>query len=188
MGKIQGDLFQLEGYSVKKLNIEEDLDNLQLLCEKCSDYHQLAEGKPTSTTAAKELFNDLPNNKTHEDKIVIGIYDGSNLIAVIDNLIDFPNKGTWFLGLLMIAPKYRNNGLGEKIYKKYRHWVFDNGSKTIRLGVLYENHKALKFWQRIGLDIIRKVKGYKTGNRMTSVYIMSDKLEGETDKNDKKNN
>ncbi len=180
MDKLCEFTFDDNDYYIIQLMIDKDVDNLQELCEACSDYHELAEGQPTSKTAGREIFLDAPKGKNPEDKMILGVYvqkaECKELIGVIDSLNDFPESGTWFVGLMMLIPSHRKYGIGEKVYKEYIKWANQNGAKKIRIGVLQENDNALKFWKRMGFKVVKKIDNYQSGNKITVVFAMEHKL------------
>ncbi|MCT8138310.1 hypothetical protein H1D32_11450 [Anaerobacillus sp. CMMVII] len=60
-------------YFTKILSMEDDLKLVQDLCERCTDYYEHCEQRPTPSTAAEDIFTEFPPGKTLEDKYVIGI-------------------------------------------------------------------------------------------------------------------
>lgn len=166
-------LFNIDGYFAEVLTIEDNVEDLQKLCENCSCYYKLMEGKKVSPNAGKEVFYDLPKGKKLQDKIIIGIYTKSNkLIGIIDMIKDFPVDKIWFIGLMMLDPAERKKGLGEKMVKEYIKFASKNEIGKIRLGVLKENDGALKFWDRMGFKITREISNYKINKKTTTVYAM----------------
>ena len=78
---------------------------LQDLHERCADFIHLATGRPPQLNAARDLLQELPPGKSLQDKFVLGfvrVHPG--LIGVLDTVRDYPDPGTWYIGLLMIHP------------------------------------------------------------------------------------
>ncbi|MBK6761034.1 MAG: GNAT family N-acetyltransferase [Ignavibacteria bacterium] len=66
--------------------------------------------------AAQYLLQNVPPSTAKEDKIVLGFHDETGLlVAICDLLRNYPSTGEWWIGLLMIDPKYRSAGLGTQI-------------------------------------------------------------------------
>lgn len=170
-------LFELEGYKARKLCLDHDVEDLQKLCESCLDYYELIGNKSVDPFAAKEIFEDLAPGKKYEDKIVIGMYseDGS-IIGVIEGFMDYPEKKTWYIGLMMVAPEFRKRGTGKKFYKGFERWTKIHDVKNIKLGVLEENKTAFAFWGKMGFQTIKKIENYKIGNIETTVSVMNNIL------------
>lgn len=165
-------LFEVDDYFAKKLTLENDIDNLQSLCEACCDYYIMMSGNPPASTEAIELFNDVPPNVELNNKFLIGIYNKSNEMAgLIDMVKDFPEEGTWFIGQLMIKPELRKQGLGSLIMKSYQEWVGCNGAKRVSLSVVEKNKDAFRFWNRIGFEV-EDTKYLLIGDKKKKVFVM----------------
>lgn len=171
-------LFELEGYKARKLSFDHDLEDLFKLCEDCKDYYELNGIESVNLESAKEVFMEFPPGKEYDSKMVIGVYDANKdtLIGIIEGITDFPKKDIWYIGQMMISVDYRNKGLGEKFYKGFEKWASMNNVNSIKLGVLEENIHGLRFWKRMGFDIIKKIENYKIGNIETAVFSMENIL------------
>lgn len=145
------------GYKMKSLSLE-DNESVEKLCEKCSDYYLLHAGVLPSKKEIDEIFIVLPPNKNHEDKFVLGIYGlYSELVGIVDIVKDFPDNGEWMLGLMLIEPKERGNGLGKIVHKALIEWATNFGAKSFRIGVIEDNHKGANFWSSLGYTKIKEV-------------------------------
>jgi ribosomal protein S18 acetylase RimI-like enzyme len=78
------------------------------------------------------------------------------LAGVLDAVRDYPAPGDWWLGLLLLAPAQRNQGLGQRVYQAFEHWAGENGARCIYLGVLAENTDAYRFWQKAGFELVER--------------------------------
>jgi ribosomal protein S18 acetylase RimI-like enzyme len=147
-------VFELTGCFGVRLD-ESRKDELQAFYESCSDYVELITGQPPGPDEAAELLASLPRGKTHEDKFVIGLFDApGHMIGVLDVVRDYPKPAEWYLGLLMLAPGWRSHGLGERVYRRLEEWVRASGGTAIHLIVQEQNPGALRFWQRMGFDLM----------------------------------
>lgn len=147
----------IKGYEIQSLTLDE-LKTIEIFNLRCSDYYMLHDGVLPSENEALEIFNSLPPGKTYEDKFSLGIYKYENeLIGVIDIVRNFPSDGEWMLGLLLMEPEERNNGLGKLIHEALVEWAITLGSKSFRIGVIEDNHKGKKFWSDLGYIKIKEV-------------------------------
>ena len=150
---------------------------LQTLCERCSDFLELVEGKPPEKDAARDILTSLPPNKELKDKYVFGVHnEKSILVAVIDLIQDYKVLGEWTLGLLMIDPKEQGNGLGRKIHEWIIEWISKKGGKNLQIGVVEENFSGYAFWQKMGyveVDRVTRVYGGKEHTVIRMNYLMS---------------
>jgi ribosomal protein S18 acetylase RimI-like enzyme len=162
----------LPGYSSRSLT-PDDAAILQRLFERCADYAEIVEGTGVSPTAAQELFRALPPGRSFSDKWVIGITNRKGEIAgVLEGARNYPEENTWWIGLLVLAPDIRNQGVGRNILEEFVNSVRDNGGRAVMLGVVEDNRRAFQFWSRNGFDLVRKTEPRTFGNKIQSVFVM----------------
>ena len=80
------------------------------------------------------------------------------LAAVIDLVRDYPQKDTWFLGLLFVAPARRNMGFGSRLLDAIYGHVKQRGGHAIRLGVVRGNVRARTLYDRTGFRVVDECK------------------------------
>ncbi len=159
-------------FTAKQLVIE-DAELLQELCEQCADFSQLVEGTSPSPGGAHEIFRGLPRGKNARDKFVFGFYGPDNrLLAVIESIYGYPDGQTWWIGLMMVAPAYRGQGLGKVFYRAFEQWVAAQNIFRISLGVIEENTSGLEFWKAMGFEVIDKTEPRQFGNKVHAVHVM----------------
>jgi GNAT superfamily N-acetyltransferase len=162
-------------YTVKLLSCNDE-NSVQALCERCCDFSLLIEGRLPEKDAGHEILFDLPPDKDLKDKYVFGIYkENDYIIAVIDLIKDYKVPGEWTLGLMMIDPDERGNGLGRKLHEFVKAWVSESQGRVLRIGVVEENYRAHKFWIEMGYSEVDRVKA-KYGNKEHIVIFMNSNL------------
>jgi GNAT superfamily N-acetyltransferase len=130
------------------------VEELQVLLERCEAFEILVTGHPPDPHAAEDLLVEVPPDHPLRDKLVIGVWTDQGLIAAIDLLRDFPDQRIWYLGLLLVAPEARSQGLGGRTVEAIAAWVTGEGGRSIRLAVQAQNPDALRFWARMGFSPI----------------------------------
>lgn len=156
------DLSLKNDYKIKSLTLDK-LKMIEVLNVKCSDYYLLHDGVLPSKKEALEIFDSLPPGKVCEDKFTLGIYKSTNeLIGVIDIVKNFPVNGEWMLGLLLIEPEERGNGLGKLTHEALVQWAITLGMKSFRIGVIEDNYRGKKFWSDMGYIKIKEATVEKT--------------------------
>jgi len=71
---------------------------------------------------------------------------------------------------MMIAAPFRSRGLGADVGQAVEEWITVNGCvRTIQAGVQVNNPGALRFWQRMGYNIVSGAENMPDG---TTVYHM----------------
>lgn len=127
------------------------------LYARCADYFLLQDGEVATRSDADELFTDVPPGRSPEHQHVLGLRAGGRLDAVAALLADYPQAGEWYLGLLLIVPERRGQGLGRELYASIEHWSMRQGATRMLLAVLEENASAYRFWRSLGFRTVRKV-------------------------------
>ena len=163
-------LFTIPGFQVNYLR-ENDARSLQRLLENCTDYCMLVDGHPPGENSAQALIANRPEDRSINDKAVFGLYNHErNLVGVLDVLKNYPFQNDWWIGLMLIDPDYRNQGLGRQIVQSFMDWVRLQRVKRIYLGVVECNDKAFKFWQSVGFTVVERQPPRKFGN-LTHIVI-----------------
>jgi GNAT superfamily N-acetyltransferase len=164
-------------HRVRRLS-RSDAASLQVLYERCTDYHEQHEGIPTRPTAAEEELSACPPGKQLSDKFALGVYSPDDvLVGYLDLMRDFPSAGEWQIGLLMLDPSQRGGGLGACVYGAAADWVASQGAHTISLGVLEEAPRAERFWRRMGFEeVSRHPYVSETGRRAGRIIFMRRRL------------
>ncbi|HEX8705574.1 MAG TPA: GNAT family N-acetyltransferase [Myxococcaceae bacterium] len=147
-------MFPVEGYRVVRLG-EAQVPALQALHERCHVFLELVYGQSPQPDAAAKLLAELPEGKGLEDKFLFGLYPpGEGAMAgVLEVIRDFPERGEWFIGFLMLDPAHRNAGLGNRFVEALEGWVRGQRATGLRLIVQEQNPGALRFWQRRGYAV-----------------------------------
>ena len=76
------------------------------LYNRCSDYFLLQDGAAPTLDDARELFSDVPPEKSAHNQAVLGWKGPGGLYAIAAILRDYPRDGTWSLGFI----EYRRVG------------------------------------------------------------------------------
>jgi ribosomal protein S18 acetylase RimI-like enzyme len=134
----------VDDYYVARLNRDDHARDLQSLYDRCPDYVQLAFGEPARASAAEEDF-------AFQRNIVFGIYSrDAEMIGALELMRDYPKADEWWIGLLLLDPRARGAGLGERICRTTFDWIAGEGGRAVWLGVLKPNERAQKFWRNLG--------------------------------------
>jgi len=132
---------------------------LQVLLEKCSDYLTFQDEEPVKPSAALDLFIARPDGIDDKDKVILGIFnDQKQLVGVFDLIKGYSEPRTLSLGLMMIDPLMRGQGIGNKAYHQVEEWAICLQFDKVRLGVLFGNEKGLIFWRKMGLEETGEIK------------------------------
>lgn len=162
-------LYAFGPYVARHLDPARDLEALQRLCLECRDYYLLSGGKEPGPSAARDIFSAGPPGRALKDRMVLGLFDGPHLAGVYEGFKDYPEPGTWWLGLVVLEPSRRGQGIGSQVYRAFEAWAATQGVRTVGLGVIELNAGAHRFWRRMGFEAVRLIPGQPLGDTVTTV-------------------
>ncbi|MEV6411858.1 GNAT family N-acetyltransferase [Kribbella sp. NPDC051718] len=142
----------------------DEVDALQELIESDPGYTERVTGYPPGPADAQGLLMMRPEGLHAEQKKVLGLWDGVQLVAVVDLLRGYPNERTAFIGLLEVHGEHRGKGAGAAAYQGVEEYVGREWSeiRTLRLAVVDTNAaEAQGFWERLGFGQTGEVKPYR---------------------------
>ena len=114
------------------------------------DYWLLAEGRCDPEAQAQDFFTDAPPNCDPAQSDRLGLFLNHRLSGVAELSYGFPEPGDAYLGLMILAPRIRNMGLGPRLLAEVETRARAAGAPTLYLGVLEANPKGRAFWDRHG--------------------------------------
>ena len=165
------------GYTLRWLK-PDDAGILQQLFDRCPDYAEIVEGEGVSPTAAEELFQSLPPGGSFSNKLVAGIFRrGGEIGGVLEGMRHYPEENIWWIGLLLLAPDMRNQGVGRTLLEAFIDFARGNAGKAVMLGVVEDNTRAYRFWSKNGFEMVRKTEPRLFGKKNQPVFVMRRKIE-----------
>ncbi len=170
-------LFEVGEYRVRRVS-EQDAPLLLGLGERCLEHLELHYGSPPDPgQMIRDLLTDLPPGKTLGDKFGMGVFDGAGrLVGGIDVIRDYPEPREWYLGLLVLDPEHRNQGLGAKLLATLTEWLRRQDAAYLRLAVSEHNAAGQRFWTRSGFHPVKQVLA-EFGNKKSVFHVMRRALE-----------
>lgn len=137
-------------YDVRKLN-EADVDTVYDVTQGNPQFYLYC---PPAATH-QSIFHDmkaLPPRTTYEDKYYIGYFKNERLVAVMDLILNFPNKETAFIGFFMMNKEFQGKGMGTEIINECGLKLKEEGYHYIRLGFAKGNPQSEAFWLKNGFE------------------------------------
>ncbi len=165
----------LAGYRTVILT-DKDIPPAQTLMEECLDFFLLVGGLPPAEDEGRKLFRDLPPGKDEADKTVFGLLHQWKLVGVIDSVVDYPEEGSWFIGLFLLHPDMRGSGVGKSWLEAFLTHARDHGAKTVRLGVVEQNLAGRRFWEKNAFILEARRPPARYGGKDCVVLIMRREL------------
>ncbi len=160
----------VDGQSLVRLG-DGDLPRVLELCRRCAAFYELVEGQAADEETAREILGPPAGQVAQGMKHVWGLEDSGRLIAIVELLAGYPAAGEWYVGLLLISPERRGQGLGARLFRAVRSWMAAEGAAMARIVVQQQNPGAFRFWQRQGFAVEREVVS-RTGRLEGPVWIL----------------
>jgi GNAT superfamily N-acetyltransferase len=166
-------LVSSEWFSARELG-DRDIPALQQFFEDNPGYFDIANGFPVRDDEAQREFDDLPPPEMpFNRRYLIGFYDNDDkLIGMTDVLSDFLAPEVWQISFFIVATSLHGSGNTRAMYDQLENWIERNGAQWIRLGVIINNHKAERFWEKCGYTEIRKRLAVKFGSQIHDLRVM----------------
>lgn len=131
---------------------EQDVPALLPIYRQCEDFLALG---PDPVASLAMIKTDMELSR-RESGVFCGIYRDKELIGVVDYVPDgfegIADEG--FISLLMIAAPYRHQGVGASVVNQVEQLCRKRQVTVIRTAVQINNPQALRFWQRLGYQIV----------------------------------
>ena len=140
------------------------VDALQELIESDPGYTERITGYPPGPADAQSLLLMRPDGLPEQAKVVLGTFQDSQLVAVVDLLRGYPNDHTAFIGLLEVHWNHQGLGIGRSTYELVQRYVETSWPeiRTLRLAVVDTNARiATPFWQRQGFTPTGEERPYR---------------------------
>jgi len=96
----------------------------------------------------------------------------TELQIIMDIIMDYPNKGVAWLGLLMIDGNLKRMGLGRKVIEALMVELKSNDILSLQLGVIDGNKDAHSFWKSMKFTEIRRSKMVEEDDLGIDVIVM----------------
>lgn len=102
---------------------------------------------------------------------------GAELIGLIDFRLHWPEEGTAYVGMLLVAEPYQRAGIGTQAWSLLAPWLAAAAKMVkVRTGVEQFNVSALKFWQRMGLHLTGESDRVRSGDTFVRLLYMEQTL------------
>lgn len=151
------------------LHPADDFDAVEAVYREAADYLALESGL-TPDVAARAFFEDHPPTGD-EAPLKFGILgDAGALVAIGDLAFGYPEMDDAYLGLLLLVPTARGEGLGPAIFDEVKRLARAHGAARLLLGVLDGNERARVFWERQGFRWVKTGGPHVFGQRLHVVH------------------
>ena len=114
----------------------DDVDALQRLLELDPGYSERVTGYPPGPSDALSALISRPETVAEDHKHGHGLWLDGALTAFIDTVEGYPDDLTATIGLVMVAPAARREGLGTRLHDAVMGEMHQRGIRTMRMPIV----------------------------------------------------
>jgi len=149
----------MDDIQIVTLDAKDDYTRVADLMFRASDYVEMETGKANNPGFVHATLNDAPPVCGPDDRFLRGLERADGTLAGFAGSIrHYPKHGHWYMGLLILDPDARGDGLGRKAAKHVIDEARADNAPCIRIAVLDMNTGARAFWDKLGFEHERTVK------------------------------
>ncbi|MGO4955685.1 GNAT family N-acetyltransferase [Luteococcus sp. Sow4_B9] len=139
---------------------KEEVPDLRIKALGPEDRHQIGEvllhdggfsvrvnGRPSGAGDVDALLSSRPPGTSTEQLHPFGCWDADILLGLAIVLLDWPDPGTNWLGLLQVHEEHVRRGVGRRLHETL---LTRCPASRWQLAVVDSNAQALGFWERLG--------------------------------------
>lgn len=126
-------------------------ERIQIILDEAPTYHMNTEGIHPIPNAGRETLTALPEGFNGKLKHVLVLTLHGEDIGVVDLLENFPEKGTAFLGLLLLKESHQGKGLGRLCFLEVQKYIMSLDCQRIRIAVV-DSNPVEPFWEKMGFQ------------------------------------
>jgi len=142
-------------YAVRKLHLT-DAEMIYAFCRRNTQYYEYC-GKEISFELIENDIKIAPPGIPMEQKYYLGFFEGSELVAVMDLILGYPDGECVYIGFFMMNREMQGAGIGSEIISEVLEYLQNQGFQKCRLGIDKDNPQSNHFWRKNGFEVIREV-------------------------------
>lgn len=135
---------------IRTLHPQADHAAVAAFLDEAADYWHLADGAAPGPQAAADFFTDCPPGCDPAASHRLGLFHEGRLSGLAELSFGFPEPGDAYLGLMILAPRLRGQGLGAGFLAHVETLARAAGAPSLFLGVIEANPRGRAFWERHG--------------------------------------
>lgn len=171
--------FTFDGYRAVEAT-EADIPAIAAIYAESPEYLRMVEARePGPEDAAEVLSAAPPPEFSYSDHYALLLRDASGCVDGLAMVAtDLPAVSVWHLGLFVAATRLHGSGFAQAAHAAYEQWARRSGAQWLRLGVVTQNERGIRFWQRQGYTEMRRREGIAMGALTNTVILMAKPLAG----------
>ena len=155
---------------IRRLDPAADAPAVRDFLERASDYILLETGERPDEATLRAFFDGAPPGGDLAASAKLGLFEEETLVAIADLGFGFPEPRDAYIGLLLVDPPRRGDGLGAALLAHLQHLARDRGAPRLYAAVLDANPRGLAFWERHGFRRVLSTPPIARGRRMHVIH------------------
>lgn len=152
-----------------------DLDRplVAALFAEAADYVAIERDAAPGPELTDEYFADAPPGIDPATSFRLGALDeDGTLLGLIEQSFDYPTAEDSYLGLMLLAPRARGQGLGRRLLDAAETEARRRGKCRLYLAVLDANPRGRAFWEREGFVLHEGGRSVRLGEKTQTATRM----------------
>lgn len=126
---------QISSHYKVKIFTDNDIADIYSICKENLIYYKYMKIEPTLENIT-EVLTVLPPNITMDNKFFLGLYNGNQLIAILDLITGYPNVDTAYIGWFMMNKDFQGVGIGTEIISEILSFLKEKNYRYVQLGYI----------------------------------------------------
>ncbi|AKP63808.1 acetyltransferase [Levilactobacillus koreensis JCM 16448] len=164
----------LTGATVRPLTHADD-DLIYQFQAAHPDYFDHFQDHPVTRQEAIQDVTDVPLNAQADQKAYLGVFEGDELVVLVDLIIDYPLPSLVWLGMWLPA-KSLATAQSAAYYWSLVKTLRTADAVQLQLSVFMGDRKMKEFWDDLGLTAVQTTTVVR-GERVANVTIYQDKFD-----------
>lgn len=162
------ELFEYKFVPIDESNLK---DMFELMQSNLYFYKQAQEHIITFEEFSEKL-TALPPDIPSEQRFLIGVYSGNELISIFDYIEGFPKKKIVYLDLFMMHANKQDKGTGKILMKAFIKTVRENNFTEIDLKCYESNELGIKFLKHLGFSLKKVTEEIVDGKAYKLIHML----------------
>ncbi|MFF4185152.1 GNAT family N-acetyltransferase [Streptomyces sp. NPDC001691] len=141
-----------EPFTVRPM-LPEDEAAVSRVLAACDDYFLAATGSPALPADVQSLYYSLPDGADFDQKHLLVLCDGSEVVGVVDAVADCPEAGSCAVGLFLVIPRARRKGIGMLAARRLLRDATDRGLRRVTATCPRNWAPGLAFLERLDFEV-----------------------------------
>ncbi|MCX4880482.1 MULTISPECIES: GNAT family N-acetyltransferase [unclassified Streptomyces] len=144
-----------------------DEPGVTALFASCEDYFVAATGSPALPGDVQSLYYALPDGADFDQKRLLVMCRGERIVGLVDVVDRHPDAGSCSVGMFLVAPQARREGLGASVAGRLIEEAAGRGMRTVAATCPGQWEPGLGFLRSLGFEVRvpQAPEGETLGNR-----------------------